>query len=73
MREKIVQMRTNLNPMEILNLKRHEEISSDPVQHEEDSVPVAGIKGNVRMHLMFIGKHFSLESHSHFAFVDHSF
>lgn len=49
------------------NVKSHREISSDPVQREEDSVPVTGIKDNIRMHLMFIGKHFSLESHGHFA------
>lgn len=54
------------------NLKRHRDISSHPVQCEEDSVPLTGIKDNIMMHLMFIGEHFFLKSHCQIAFLNHS-
>lgn len=43
------------------NLKRHWEISHH-AQCEEDSDLVIGINDSIMMHLVFIGKHFSLKS-----------
>lgn len=69
-----MQMRSrtsSLDPMEAKDMKRHGEISH-PVQREEDSVPVTRIKDDIMVHLLFVGKHFSLKSHGHFTFVNHS-
>ena len=44
------------------NLKRHWDISSHHAPCEEDSDLVIGINNSIMMHLVFIGKHFSLKS-----------